>query len=62
MAGTYQGVENDLDLNKFTQSDIEDLTSSMIGESIRAVVIWATVIISIFVILFFLRFYWGFKI
>lgn len=48
--GTYEGVENDPDINKFTQSDIQDLTESGIGEGLRSAVVWIGLIVLVIVI------------
>lgn len=50
--GTYQGVANDPDINQFTQSDLQDLTESGVGEGMRGFVVWIPLIVLILVLTF----------
>lgn len=48
--GTYGGVANDPDINKYSTSDIQDLTESGMGEGLRSAIIWIGIIVLIVVV------------
>lgn len=50
--GTYGGVANDQDINKYDQDDLQDLTESGIGEGLRSAVVWVGLIVLILVVTF----------
>ncbi len=49
--GTYAGVENDPDINKFEQADIQDLAESGVGEGLRGFIIWIPLIVLVVVLI-----------
>ncbi len=50
--GTYDGVANDPDINKFSQADLQDLTESGVGEGLRGLVVWIPLIVLVLVLTF----------
>ena len=53
LAGEYD-ITTDPDVNSYTQSNIQDLTQSGIGEGLRTFVVWIPVIVIMLIVLFWL--------
>ncbi len=48
-------IQDDSDVNKYSQTDIQDLSESGIGEGTREVVVWIAFIVLVFVAIFVMR-------